>query len=153
KLPRFPGAPASCMITLYPSADEVLKDPEAERQVAILQDTVSAIRGIKAAYNLKSGADAEFVVKSTDPATRTVLSEQRALVELLAGARLRDIVEEYAHTPGTMAQVVPGQTLYLLHADTILDAPAELVRLGKETQKVDKELESLRGRLNNPDFV
>ncbi len=153
KLPRFPGAPSSIMITLYPNADEVLKDPDAERQMAILQEAVSAIRALKATYNLKSGADTEFVIKSADPLTRQVLERERPLVELLARARLNDVVEEYPHTNGTITQVLAGQTIYLLHADTLLDVSAELARLGKEAQKVDKEIESLRGRLNNPDFV
>ncbi len=153
KLPRFPGAPASCMITLYPSADEVLKDPVAEQQMVIVQGAVSAIRTVKAAYQLKSGADTEFVIKSSDPALRSVLSDERALVELLTRARVTAIVEDYAPSRGTIAQVIPGQTLYLLHADTLLDVPAELSRLGKETQKVEKEIESLNNRLANSDFV
>ena len=41
KLPRFPGAPASCMITLYPSADDALKDADAERDMAMVQSAVS----------------------------------------------------------------------------------------------------------------
>ena len=153
KLPRFPGAPPSCMITLYPNADEVLKDPEAERQVAILQDAVSAVRTLKATYNLKSGADTQFVIKSADPAIRAVLNEQRALIEMLIRARLAEVVEEFPNTKGTIAQVIPGQTLYLLHADTLLDVGAELARLGKDVQKVEKEAEQLRGRLANADFV
>ena len=153
KLPRFPGAPPSAMITLYPSADEALKDLEAEQRVAVLQDTVSAIRALKSTYNLKSGADAEFIVKSADTAVREVLTAERPLVELLARARIADVVEDYPQTRGTIAKVIPAQTLYLLHADTLLDIPAELGRLGKEVQKVEKEAEALRGRLANADFV
>jgi valyl-tRNA synthetase len=141
------------MITLYPSADEVLKDPEAEQQVAILQETVSSIRTLKSTYNLKSGADTEFVVKSADPAVRSVVAAQKPLIEQLSRAKVADIVEEYPQTRGTIAHVVSGQTLYLLNAGALLDAPAEIARLGKETQKVEKEADSLKGRLNNADFV
>ena len=59
KLPRFPGAPQSCMITLYPSADEALKDVEAERVIDIVKDAVSAMRSIKSTYNLKATKSAE----------------------------------------------------------------------------------------------
>ena len=41
----------------------------------------------------------------------------------------------------------------LLHADQLIDAAAELVRLEKEAQKVDKELQTVQGRMANPDFV
>ncbi|MBL9008398.1 MAG: valine--tRNA ligase [Myxococcales bacterium] len=153
KLPRFPGAPASCMITLYPSADEALKDGEAERDMAVVQSAVSAIRTLKSTYQLKSDGNVEFVLKSSDEATRAVLSAERPLIELLTRCRVADIVSDYPNTRGTIPQVQPGLTALLLNAATLLDVPAELVRLGKEAQKVEKERESLAARLANPDFV
>ena len=80
---------------------------------------------------------------------------QRPLIELLTRAELVDVVEEVAAggTKGTIAQVAPGLVVLLLHADTLIDAPAELARLQKEAAKVDKELQTLRGRLQNADFV
>ncbi len=153
KLPRFPGAPASAMITLYPSADEVLKDPEAERDMGMVQSAVSAIRTLKSTYQLKSDGNVEFVLKSADAATRAVLSSERALIELLTRCRVSDIVADYPNTRGTIPQVQPGLTALLLNAATLLDVPAEITRLGKEAQKVEKERDSLAGRLANPDFV
>jgi valyl-tRNA synthetase len=121
--------------------------------MAILQDAISAIRTLKSTYNLKSGADTAFTIKSSDPALRAVLLSERPLIELLARARVDEIVEELASTAGTIAQVIPGQTIYLRNAAALLDVPAELTRLDKEVQKVEKEAESLRGRLANADFV
>ena len=54
---------------------------------------------------------------------------------------------------GTLAQIAPGLVVLLLHADTLIDVPAELSRLQKEAAKVDKDLQTLRGRLQNADFV
>jgi valyl-tRNA synthetase len=153
KLPRFPGAPGSCMITLYPSADEVLKDADAERDMAIVQSAVSAIRTLKSQYQLKSDGSVEFVLKSGDAGARAVLTAERSLVELLTRCRITDVVAEYENTRGTIPQVQPGLTALLLNAASLLDVPAEIVRLGKEAQKAEKERDSLRGRLANPDFV
>ncbi|HNN93010.1 MAG TPA: valine--tRNA ligase [Pseudomonadota bacterium] len=153
KLPRFPGAPASCMITLYPSADDALKDADAERDMAMVQSAVSAIRTLKSQYQLKSDGNVEFVLKSSEAGTRAVLTAERGLIEQLTRCRVTDVVGEYENTRGTIPQVQPGLTALLLNAAALLDIPAELVRLGKEAQKAEKERDSLRGRLANPDFV
>jgi len=183
KLPRPWGSPQSIMITLYPTPDAVLVDAEAERQMALLQEAVGAMRTIKSTYNLKAQAKPEaqaagqsdgqaagqtegaavdagggrlqFLIKALDPAVRQVLLAQRPLIEMLTRAELVDVVEEVAGgaTKGTIAQVAPGLVVLLLHADTLIDAPAELLRLQKEAAKVDKELATLRGRLQNADFV
>ena len=187
KLPRPWGSPQSIMITLYPTADAVLRDPEAERQMTLLQEAVGAMRTIKSTYNLKAQSRAEgeaeaagaakaaevgepaapsdapteaparlqFLIKATDPAVREVLLAQRPLIELLTRAQLVDVVEDVASDDlkGTLAQIAPGLVVLLLHADTLIDVPAELSRLQKEAAKVDKDLQTLRGRLQNADFV
>ena len=58
------------------------------------------------------------------------------------------------HRPkGTIAEVVPGLTVLLLHAAELIDAPAELARLDKDIQRSNKELQTVQGRLQNADFV
>jgi valyl-tRNA synthetase len=179
KLPRGTGAPQSIMITLYPTADEVLKDAEAERQMGALQAAVGAIRAIKSSYNLKApgkpdgepdggaageaptavegstGGRIQFLLKAADAAARSVLLAERPLIELLTRTQVVDVVEEVpsSATKGTIAQVTPGLVALLLHADTLIDVAAETARLQKEAAKVDKELQTLRGRLASPDFV
>ena len=172
KLPRFAGAPASCMITLYPTADEALRDAAAEKQIGIVQSAIGAIRTIKATYTLKAqkpegegegagkteGAEPEpkqrlqFVLKAPDADTREVLQRERALVELLTRAEIVDVAADYP-SQGTVAQVAAGLSALLLHADELIDVASETARLGKESAKVDKELQGLRTRLGNADFV
>ena len=174
RLPRPSSSPQSIMITLYPTAEPVLVDREAEQQVAILQSAVGAIRTIKATYNLKvNRGDApvgeaegegkpegeatqkklQFTFKSSDEKTRQVLQEQRELIELLTRAQLHSVVAEVESTKGTIAQVEAGLTALLLHADTLIDIPTETARLQKEAAKVQKELSGIKDRLAKPDFV
>jgi valyl-tRNA synthetase len=153
QLPRPSGSPGSVMITMYPMADEGLQSDEAERQVAIVQTTVSAMRAIKAAYNITTSTGVRFAVKAADEAVRAALQEHRGLVELLSRATLAEVGAEVQGGRGVIAQVVEGQTVMLLGADQLIDVPAEQARLQKEVGKVDKDLEVLRGRLGNEDFV
>lgn len=165
RLPRPAGSPASIMITLYPTADAALKDPEAERHIGYVQAAVSAMRSIKSTYNLKAQAKAageteaaevapvRFAIKSGDPEIRKVLTEQKALIEMLTRSQVTSVTEEAANQKGTIAQVAPGMVVLLLDADTLIDVPTEVARVQKEAQKAEKELMSLRDRLAKPDFV
>ena len=118
------------------------------------------MRSIKSTYNLKTqksedGTESQrvqFAVKCPDAELRSVLSANKATIELLTRAELSQVVED-APTKGTIAEVVPGLTVLLLHAAELIDAPAELARLDKDIQKVEKELQTVQGRLQNADFV
>ncbi|MCS6916048.1 MAG: valine--tRNA ligase [Myxococcales bacterium] len=160
RLPRPTGSPQSLMITMYPSAQESLIDQEAERRVAAIQTAVSAIRSLRAAYRLTgtdkpegAGERLRFVLKVPDDAARAALIQHHSLVEWLARVQVADIVADYPQEGGVIANVVEGQTALLLGADRLIDVPAERARLSKEIARVDKDLASLRGRLENSDFV
>jgi len=161
RLPRPSGSPQSIMITLYPTGDASLKDASAERNMGFVQGAIQAIRTIKSTYNLKTpkaeeGSEStkiEFAIKSTDPELRAVLSDNKATIERMTRAELSQVVEDMPNTQGTIAEIVPGMTVLLLHADTLIDAAAELARLDKDAQKVDKELQTVQSRMANPDFV
>ena len=117
RLPRPSGAPASCVITMYPSAEESLVDAAAEQVMATLQTTIAAIRNVRSSYSLTGASGRpEFVVKTADEGTRRALLDQRPLVELLSRAQLVDVVADYPQTRGVIANVVEGQTVLLLHA-------------------------------------
>lgn len=129
--------------------------------MGFVQAAIQAIRTIKSTYNLKTqkaeeGSEStkiEFAIKSADPELRAVLADNKATIERMTRAELSQVVEEMPSTKGTIAEVVPGMTVLLLHADTLIDAAAELARLDKDAQKVDKELQTVQGRMANPDFV
>ena len=129
--------------------------------MGFVQTAIQAIRTIKSTYNLKTqkaeeGSEStkiEFAIKSTDPELRAVLSDNKATIERMTRAELSQVVEDMPNTQGTIAEIVPGMTVLLLHADTLIDAAAELARLDKDAQKVDKELQTVQSRMANPDFV
>ena len=121
--------------------------------MGIVQTAIQAMRTIKSTYNLKAQKAEEdavptrvqFAVKCADAESRKVLAENQATIELMTRAELHQVVEEVASQKGTIAEVVPGMTVLLLHADTLIDAQAELGRLDKEAQKVD-HVSSMQGQ-------
>jgi len=162
RLPRGYAAPQSLVITVYPTADTGLFDENAEWHIYAIQEAVSAMRGIKATYNVKASKGEEegtqrlqFAIKCPEPELRRVLWENKDTIELLSKAELCEVVEELSEekASGTIAAVGTLFTVLLLHARDLIDAPAEIARLDKEAQKVEKELETVQSRLAKPDFV
>jgi valyl-tRNA synthetase len=56
QLPKPAGTPGSIMITLFPVVDERYDDAEAERAMGLLQGVISAVRTLRAEYNVPPGA-------------------------------------------------------------------------------------------------
>jgi len=63
-----------------------------------------------------------------------------------------DVVKDAPDLPQTIKQPVDGMEIRISMAG-LFDISAERTRLGKEREKVQAEADSLRKRLDNPQFV
>src|SRR5881628_3043513 len=72
--------------------------------------------------------------------------------EIIRLARLKAIDFE-DKVPGSSAQVVLGEAILALPLEGVIDFAAERTRLGKELEKVSKDIAVIDGRLGNAGFV
>ncbi len=152
KLPRYHGSPDSLMITLYPSREEKFIDREVSEHMQKIQLAVSTIRSIRSTYQLTQN-DIQFLVKVADEKTRKLLNTYRDLIGLLARTSQVEVVAEEPRGKGSLVYVVEGMTVILPDAGKWLDLPRETARLEKEEQKCEQEQTTLKGRLQNEDFL
>ena len=162
---NLPGRSGTISVAPYPVADESLLDPEAEAGMALLIESVTALRGLRAEFT-PGGPENEAAraamlarrftvtaVTETDLAASTLRGQSPALVSL---ARLGTVtVSETAPTEKSVPVGVAGATLYVPASELLegLDPARESARLAGEIAKLDKELAGVRGRLDNPGFV
>jgi valyl-tRNA synthetase len=153
QLPKPSGAPGSIMITLYPIADEAMLDDEAERHMQLIMDVTTALRNIRAEYDIAMAKPLEVRIYAGDPAQRDVLVAHGAIVERLVKARLK-LDDAPPAVAGFAARAVVGATVEILVplAD-VVDVAAEKARLGKELAKAQKDIETVEKKLTNPAFV
>ncbi len=140
----------------WPSANDTFIDEEAEDHFKRVQELVTAVRGIRSEYGVKPGTAIPTVVQ---PATRAALeafnAEQRT-VERLAKIDRLDLRENGAPTNGVEVgahQVLSDGTAVFVPLGTAIDIERECRRLTGELERLDKQLNAVKRKLANQQFV
>ncbi|MCU0242108.1 MAG: valine--tRNA ligase [Vicinamibacteria bacterium] len=149
---RLPQAGPSIMIAAAPRCDESLVDAQAEADMARLMALVTEIRTIRATYEVEPRKRIEVAIVSADAAEREfILSQKASLVSLARIEKLAvvaftpDRSQTIRHPLGSIELRIPMAGLF--------DIAAEKTRLTKERLKIEKELETLERKLDNPQFI
>ena len=148
----LPHEGESIMIARFPTPDADKRDAAAEEQMARLMRVVTAVRTIRATYEVdrKRRLDATLVAK--DPADRAFFAPHEAMIRHLALLTSFTMVAEAGDDAGTIRQPVDAAELRIPMAG-LFDVGAETARLSREAEKIGTELRSLAKKLENPQFV
>jgi valyl-tRNA synthetase len=155
QLPKPTGTPGSIMITMYPVADTRLVDERTEREVELMRDVITAVRNLRAEYNVPPGKLLDVTVLASSEA-RAILSEEAHLVRALGRVgelTLRDSGAAPAGTVSSPIRSAMGGLEVCVHLAGTIDVQAERARLDKDVAKTRKEREGVAGRLGNDSFV
>ncbi len=151
RLPREGGAP-SIMVAPFPTADPAADDRLAEAGMAALMRLVVAIRTIRATYEVEPRRRIEVTVVAPGEADRAFVLQHAGLVRALAVLANLTVSAQDAEGQHVIRQPVASMEVCIPMAG-LFDIAAEKTRLGKERLKIDAELDGLRRRLENPQFV
>ncbi|HVR71881.1 MAG TPA: valine--tRNA ligase [Vicinamibacteria bacterium] len=147
---RLPHEGPSIMVAPYPRPDPSRVDAGAEREMEALRRLVTAIRTLRATYEVEPRRRIDLTLVAPDGGG--VASAQRELVRSLARLERFDIVRGAADLPQTIKQPVDGMEIRIAMAG-LFDLAAERARLGREREKIEAEADGLRRRLEKPQFV
>ncbi len=142
------GTPLPCAASLLSGLDET-EISKARATASALYETANRARNLKAEYNLASNKKVCFVVK---PATLPVDADLAARLALLAGAQSATVDAAYAAPKGTPTALTPLGELFL-PLEGLVDVEAERNRIGKELEKMEKEIAKSHAKLGNASFV
>jgi valyl-tRNA synthetase len=157
RVPKWPDAPASIMISRFPSALVDAKiDRSAERDFQVVQAFVGSARTIRAEHDVPKSQTMRIHWHSAEEDKRAVLEAERPTIETLArcqmsfeadGAKLDDASAHFEHAavfvnPGVRAAV-----------PNVIDTEKERDRLRRDLKKIEKELETVEKKLGNPSFL
>jgi len=148
---QLPGHSEALIIAPWPAAGA--RDEDAERDMALIIDLVGGVRTARAELNIEPRRKLPALVVA--PSHTSLLDEQRAVIEALAGLERLDV------RAGVEANEVPAQSLHLafptlevyLPLEGVIDMAAERARTTEEIARVEKSVAGLRGRLGNPGFT
>ena len=148
----LPHEAESIMISKWPVADESLIDPEAERGMNAIMDSIKAIRNMRAEVNANPGKKIPAVLLVADD-LREVVGANDSYIKLLGGIDNLELRAMDAEKPeNAMAAVVTGIEVYLPLAG-LIDVEKETQRLSKELAAMEKDLQRVSGKLNNAGFL
>ena len=148
----LPHEAESIMISKWPVADESLIDPEAERGMNAIMDSIKAIRNMRAEVNANPGKKIPAVLLVADD-LREVVAANDNYIKLLGGIDNLELRAMDAEKPeNAMAAVVTGIEVYLPLAG-LIDVEKETQRLSKELATMEKDLQRVSGKLNNAGFL
>lgn len=148
----LPHEAESIMISKWPVADESLIDPEAERGMNAIMDSIKAIRNMRAEVNANPGKKIPAIMLVSED-LREVVAHNDSYIKLLGGIDNLELRPLNGEKPeNAMAAVVTGIEVYLPLAG-LIDVEKETKRLSKELAAMEKDLQRAGGKLNNAGFL
>ncbi|MEJ2184121.1 MAG: valine--tRNA ligase [Nitrospirota bacterium] len=148
---RLPLTRPTESIVTAPWPAALARDPEAEREMAMVMDAVGGVRSIRGEMNIPPAQVLETHVKTASGEVEALLRSNLHYVSKLARAEVKGLGTGVAKPGGAYTSVKDGLEVYVKLAG--IDVDAELTRLGREKKKLEGTLGVLHKKLHNPDFL
>jgi valyl-tRNA synthetase len=155
KVPRGVGAPLSIAIAPYPTAAaDGRSDPEAERLFGTLMRVVSAARSTRSEHELKISDRVPLVLRTHADEIQKLLRNQSPAIEFLVRTDGLPVIEvPGGERPRGFVLSVADDVEVLVGLRGLVESTKERERIERELKKIDKDLDVLAKRLNNPSFA
>jgi valyl-tRNA synthetase len=134
----------------WPAYGEELVDAASMREMTWAISLIEDIRSARAQMHVPVGLKLDMLQLSLDDAGRTAWARNEALIRRLA--RIESLAEAAQAPKGAITIAVEGGT-FAIPLEGVIDIAEEKARLTKTLEKLEKDLNGLRGRLSNPAFL
>ncbi|WP_273000165.1 valine--tRNA ligase [Hydrogenibacillus schlegelii] len=154
-LPAAPeGRPESLVIADWPRPAAHHRDPEAEEVIGEVRELIRGVRNIRQEVGVAPGKTVALHI-AADPEAIERFSAHRPYIARLAQADVTVAPRERGEAPETVYALggVTRHAEYRLPLRDLVDVEKELERLKKEWARWDGEVERVRKKLADPDFV
>jgi len=138
-------------LAAWPKAKRAWFDAEAEREVTFLQSVVVAVRNLRVESKLPPGKQVPVVVRGR-AAQLDLLERFAPQVKPLARIGPLVLARDGSRPPVAASTVVEGAEVFL-PLDGLVDLDEERARLAREAQKLLTDLELVKRKLRNQDFL
>jgi valyl-tRNA synthetase len=140
------------MLQPYPTAAEFPRDEAAEREIAWIKAFILGIRQIRSGMDIAPSKRLPLLLKNASADELAMIERNRAMLERLAGTQSITALDADA-TPPQSATALVGELTLLVPMAGLIDAAAEIERLGKRIAKAREDLGKTQAKLSNENFV
>jgi valyl-tRNA synthetase len=135
----------------WPKAKRAWFDAAAEAEIGFLQGIVVAVRNLRVESKIAPAKPVPVVVRG-DRAQLDLLKRLESQVKPLARIETLTLSRDGARPPVAASAVVQGAEVFL-PLDGLVDLAEERARLAREAQKLLTDLELVKKKLRNQDFL
>ena len=147
------NAEQTLALQAYPSYEESWVNTQLEADFDLLIGTIRSIRNLRAEAELKPNTAVGIILQSESDRERQVLEQGQAYIENLAKADPLTITATLDESMQQTLAGVVGTVQVLLPLAGVVDVSELRAKLEKRLQKVEADVKSYQGRLQNPNFV
>ncbi|MFI4937710.1 MAG: valine--tRNA ligase [Candidatus Berkiellales bacterium] len=148
-LPLLNLPASSIMIQPYPLVDASKEDPKAEQTIAWIQAFVMGVRNIRGEMNVNPG---ELLPVFCQGGSKELQAAIKASTPtLMALAKLENL--EWAEPTSECATALVEDLEIKIPLSGLINKEAELKRLTKEMEKLEKDILICEQKLNNKDYI
>ncbi len=149
---HFPGGERMLARGPWPRADEFPADGAAEEEFGLAQRVTTAIRTLRSEAGVAPGARVAARVRPASARERAVLAREAETIRALARVDGLDLDFRETTLKKALTMIVPGAQVFL-PVEGLVDIGRERARLGKEIDRLSRELAGVQGKLASPAFL
>ena len=142
----------SIVVANYPQTDDSKISEQTEADMAWLQELIASVRNIRGEMKLGNAVRLPVLLQNVSSDEEARLSRIKNQFKALAKVESLDIVKEGDDVPLSSSSMV-GQLRVLVPMKGLIDPTAELARLDKSYEKLQKQAEGIARKLGNEGFV
>jgi valyl-tRNA synthetase len=143
---------ASIMVQSFPQFDESQCDQTAIDDLEWVKQFIVAIRNIRGEMDISPAKPLPVLLKNVNANDQRRLDENQQFISALAKLESMTVLADDDNTPLSATAVV-GDLSVLIPMAGLIDKEAELARLSKAIDKLEKDADRTRGKLSNEKFV
>lgn len=140
------------MLAPFPQPEQSKIDPTAMADLEWVKGVIIAVRTIRREMNISLGTKLPLYLAHGNAEDKRRLDENQQFLKKLAGLESLHWLQAGEEAPLASTALVEHLELLVPMAG-LIDKDAELARLSKESDRLDKELQRVAAKLDNPKFV
>jgi valyl-tRNA synthetase len=142
----------SISVASFPAADPTLVSAEVEREFALLQESVEAIRRMRNEANVPPSKLIDATVVATEQASYDMLTRSYELMLKLGRIDALKITSTPEKPKLSATEVVRGVEIHV-HLEGLIDVEKERAKTGKEITRLEGQIRATEGKLSNEKFT
>lgn len=143
---------ATIMLAAFPQPEDAKINEQAEADMTWLQGLIGAVRNIRGEMGLGNARLLPVLLKNVSDKEREQLGRIEPLFKALSKVESIEFLSNDQEPPLSSSSVV-GQVSIFVPMKGLIDPQAEIGRLTKKIEKLQKQFDVLNGKLSNQGFL